>query len=63
MVLNPKDAADIVINTFYQNCEAADLPPYRVLERGEMRGYQLEKHPWNGGSASKIVNRQQALDS
>lgn len=63
MVLHPKDAADIVMNTFYQNCEAADLPPYRVLERGEMRGYELEKHPWNGGSASKIVNRQEALNS
>lgn len=63
LVLHPKDAADIVMNTFYQSCSAASLPPYRVLDRGEMRGYQLERHPWNGGSASKIVDIERARNS
>ncbi len=62
-VIHPKDAADIVMNTFYQNCEASSLPPYNILKLGEMRGYQLEKHPWNGGSVSKVVNHKEALNS
>lgn len=63
LVLRPKDAADIVINTFYQNCEAANLPPYDILERGEMRGYELRKHPWNGGSASNVTSKSLAQSS
>jgi len=63
LVLDPKVASDILINTFYQNCDASKLPPYDILQRGEMQGYKLEKHPWNGGSASKIVDKDAAKNS
>lgn len=61
--LSPSDAADLLMNTFYQNCDAADLPPYLLLKHGEMRGYSLKRHPWNGGSASQVVDLTKAVES
>lgn len=60
LVINPKDASDIFINNFYQNCEAASLPPYDFFKEGEMEGYRLRKHAYNGGSASEVVDLRKA---
>ena len=61
--LAPLSAAKLLMNTFYQSCGAAAKIPYDTTLNGEMRGYEMIPHPFNGGRESRVKDLKAAQKS
>lgn len=63
LVMMPHQAAQTIMNTFYQNCEAAAQAPYDVEKLGDLRGYVSLRNDVTKGTNSRVQDLAVARDS